>query len=87
MRCDQLRRVLVVLVAGLLLPATLFTQQKPSASGARVSSLSGRVVVNRPGSTEQAPVQVNTSVEVGSEVATSRRVLRACNWKTARRFY
>ena len=71
MRCDQLRRVLVVLVAGLLLPATLFTQQKPSASGARVSSLSGRVVVNRPGSTEQAPVQVNTSVEVGSEVATS----------------
>ena len=71
MRYDQLRRVLVVLVAGLLLPATLFTQQKPSASGARVSSFTGSVTVKGPGAAEAVPAQVNMPIEEGSEVSTS----------------
>ena len=71
MRYDQLRRVLVVLVAGLLLPATLFTQQKPSASGARLSSLTGSVTVKGPGAAEAVPAQVNMPIEAGSEVSTS----------------
>ena len=71
MRYDQLRRVLVVLVAGLLLPATLFTQQKPSASGARLSSFIGSVTVKGPGAAEAVPAQVNMPIEEGSEVSTS----------------
>ncbi len=71
MRYDQLRRVLVVLVAGLLLPATLFTQQKPSASGARLSSLSGNVMVKGPAATEPAPAKLNMPLEEGSQVVTS----------------
>jgi len=70
-RYDQLRRVLVVLVAGLLLPATLFTQQKASASGARLSSLTGSVMVKGPGAAEAVPAQVNMPIEEGSEVSTS----------------
>ncbi len=71
MRYDQLRRVLVVLVAGLLLPATLFTQQKPSASGARLSSFTGSVMVKGPGAAEVVPAQVNMPIEEGAEVSTS----------------
>ncbi len=71
MRYDQLRRVLVVLVAGLLLPATFFTQQKPFASGARLSSLTGSVMVKGPGAAEAVPAQVNMPIEAGSEVSTS----------------
>ena len=70
MRYDQLRRVLVVVVAGLLLPATLFTQQKPSARGARLSSLTGSVTVKGPGAAEAVPAQVNMPIEEGSEVST-----------------
>jgi len=71
-RYDHLRRVLVVLVAGLLLPATLFTQQKPSqVTSARLSSLSGNVTVKGPGASEATPAQVNAPIEEGSEVSTS----------------
>jgi len=70
-RYDHLRRVLVVVVAGLLLPATLFTQQEPSASGARLSSLTGSVTVKSPGAAEPVPAQVNMPIEEGSEVSTS----------------
>jgi hypothetical protein len=61
----------VVAVAGLLLPATLFTQQKPSASGARLSSVTGSVTVKAPGATEAVPAKVNMPIEEGSEVSTS----------------
>ncbi|HXX22420.1 MAG TPA: FecR domain-containing protein [Terriglobia bacterium] len=71
MRYDHFRRVLVVVVAGLFLPATLFTQQKPSASGARLSSLTGSVMVKGPGAAEAVPAQVNMPIEEGSEVSTS----------------
>ena len=73
MRYDHLRRVLVVVFAGLLiLPATLFTQQKPSqVSSARLSSLSGSVTVKGPGATEAIPAQVNIPIEEGFEVSTS----------------
>ena len=71
MRYDHLRRVLVVLVTGLLLPATLFTQQKPSqVTSARLSSLSGVVTVKGPGASEATPARVNTPIEEGSEVST-----------------
>jgi hypothetical protein len=70
-RYDHIRRVLVVVVAGLLLPATLFTQQKPSASGARLSSVTGSATVKAPGATEAVPAQVNMPIEEGSELSTS----------------
>jgi ferric-dicitrate binding protein FerR (iron transport regulator) len=59
----------VVLVAGLLLPATLFTQQK--VNSARLSSLSGNVTVKGPGASEATPAQANTLIEEGAEVSTS----------------
>ncbi|SPE29491.1 exported hypothetical protein [Acidobacteriia bacterium SbA2] len=71
MRYDHFRRVLVVWVAGLLLPATLFTQQKPSARGPRLSSVTGNATVKAPGATEAVPAQVNMPIEDGSEVSTS----------------
>jgi ferric-dicitrate binding protein FerR (iron transport regulator) len=61
----------VVVVAGLLVPATLFTQQKPLAAVAHLSSLTGNVTVKGPGSTEVVPAQVNMPIEEGSEVSTS----------------
>jgi len=72
-RCDRLRRVLVVLVAGLIfLPAALFSQQLfPPARSVRLSSVSGTVTVKRPGATAGVPAQVNTPIEEGSEVSTS----------------
>lgn len=68
MRYDPLRRVLVVVVVGLLLPATLFTQQKPSA---RLISMSGNVSVKGPGAAEAVPARENSSIEAGSELSTS----------------
>jgi hypothetical protein len=64
----------VVVVAGLLfLPAALFSQQQnPSqARSVRLSSVSGRVTVKRPGAAEGVPAQLNTPIEEGFEVATS----------------
>jgi len=61
----------VVLVAGLLLPATLFTQQKPLATGALLSSFTGSVMVKGPGAAEAVSAQVNMPIEAGSEVSTS----------------
>jgi ferric-dicitrate binding protein FerR (iron transport regulator) len=62
----------VVVAALLILPATLFTQQKPSqVSLVRLSSLSGSVTVKHPGATEAIPAQVNIPIEEGSEVSTS----------------
>ena len=74
MRYDHLRRVLVVMVAGLLfLPAALFSQQQNPSQGrsVRLSSVSGRVTVKRPGAAEGVPAQLNTPIEEGFEVATS----------------
>ena len=74
MRYDHLRRVLVVVVAGLLfLPAALFSQQQNSSQGrsVRLSSVSGKVTVKRPGVAESVPAQLNTPIEQGYEVATS----------------
>jgi hypothetical protein len=74
LRYDHLRRVLVVVVAGLLfLPAALFSQQQnPSpVRSVRLSFVSGRVTVKRPGAAEGVPAQVNTPIEQGFEVATS----------------
>jgi hypothetical protein len=64
----------VVVVAGLLfLPAALFSQQQnPSQRRAvRLSSVSGRVTVKRPGAAEAVPAQLNIRIEEGFEVATS----------------
>ena len=61
------------MVVGLLfLPAALFSQQNPSpVRSVRLSSVSGRVTVKRPGASEGVPAQLNTPVEEGFEVATS----------------
>jgi len=63
-RCDRLRRVLVVVVAGLLfLSAALFSQEQnssPARSG-RLSLLTGKVMVKRPGAAEAVPVQVGAA--------------------------
>ena len=74
MRCDRLRRVLVVLVAGLIfLPPALFSQQISSPGhSVRLSSVSGTVTVKRPGASEGVPAQVNTPIEEGFEVSTSK---------------
>jgi len=85
-RYDHLRRVLVVLVAGLLLlPATLFTQQKaseshPSADAqvatsharvVRLSYVSGTVTLKRPGSAEEEKALLNTPIQEGFELSTA----------------
>jgi ferric-dicitrate binding protein FerR (iron transport regulator) len=64
----------VVVVAGLLfLPAALFSQQQNPSQGrpVRLSSVSGKVTVKRPGAAEGVPAQLNTPIEQGFEVATS----------------
>jgi ferric-dicitrate binding protein FerR (iron transport regulator) len=74
LRYDHLRRVLVVVVAGLLfLPAALFSQQHNPSQGrsVRLISVSGKVTVKRPGAAEGVPAQLNTPIEVGFDVATS----------------
>ena len=74
MRYDHLRRVLVVVVAGLLfLPAALFSQQQnpPQGRSVRLSSVRGKVTVKRPGAAEGVPAQLNTPIAEGFEVATS----------------
>ncbi|HMD85721.1 MAG TPA: FecR domain-containing protein [Terriglobia bacterium] len=74
MRYDRLRRVLVVVVAGLLfLPAALFSQQQnPSpVRSVRLSSVSGTVTVKQPGATEGVAAQLNTPIDEGSEVSAS----------------
>jgi len=72
-RCDRLRRVLVVLVAGLIfLPAALFPQQTSSpARSVRLSYANGTVTVKRPGDTAAVPAQVNAAIEEGYEVSTA----------------
>ena len=73
MRYDRIRRVLVVLVAGLLsLPTALFSQQHDLSQGrsARLSSVSGSVTVRHSGATDAIPIQVNMPIEQGDEVAT-----------------
>jgi len=73
-RYDRLRRVLVVLVAGLLfLPAALFSQQQnPSqVRSVRLSLVSGKVTVKRPGAAAGVQAQVNTAIEEGFVVSTS----------------
>jgi len=67
-RYDPLPRVLVVVIAGLLVPATLLTQQKPSA---RLTSVSGSVTVKGPGATEAVPAQENSAIAEGCELSTS----------------
>ena len=74
LRYDHLRRVLVVVVAGLLfLPAALFSQQQnPSqVRSVRLSFVSGEVTVKRPGAAEGVQAQVNTAIEEGFVVSTS----------------
>jgi len=74
LRYGHLRRVLVVLVAGLLfLPAVLFSQQQNPSQGrsVRLSSVTGKVTVKPPGVALWAPAQVNTPIEEGFEVSTS----------------
>jgi ferric-dicitrate binding protein FerR (iron transport regulator) len=64
----------VVVVAGLLfLPAALFSQQQnpPQGRSVRLSSVSGKVTVKRPGAAEGVPAQLNTPIAEGFEVATS----------------
>ena len=71
MRYDHVRRVLVVVVAGLLfLPATLLSQQQDSTP-AWLISRSGAVTVKRPGAAEGVLAQINSPIEEGSEVSTS----------------
>ena len=73
MRYDRIRRVLVVVVAGLLFLATaLFSQQQKLSYGRSVhlSSVTGIVTVKHTGATEAIPAQVNISLDEGSEVAT-----------------
>jgi len=73
-RYDHLRRVLVVVVAGLLfLPAALFSQQEnPSqVRSVRLSSVSGKVTVKRPGAAAGVQAQVNAAIEEGFVVSTS----------------
>src|SRR5208337_2304643 len=73
-RYDHLRRVLVVVVAGLLiLPAALFSQQQNPSRGrsVRLSSVTGKVTVKPPGVALWAPAEVNTPIEEGFEVETS----------------
>ena len=79
MRYDHLRRVLVVVVAGLLfLPAALFSQQdepvaKSHARVVRLSYVSGTVMVKRPGVAVEEPALVNAPIQEGFELSTSDR--------------
>jgi len=84
-RYDHLRRVLVVVVVGLLLPATLFTQQQaldnhPSADAqvatshvrvVRLSYVSGTVTLKRPGSAGEEKALLNTPIQEGFELSTA----------------
>ena len=74
MRCDRLRRLLVVLVAGLIfLPAALLSQQTTSPErSVRLSSVNGSAAVKCPGATVGVPAEVNTPIEEGCEVSTSK---------------
>ena len=74
MRCDRIRRLLVVLVAGLLFPLTdLFSQQqKPSpVRSVQLSSVYGAVTVKTPGAPEGVAAPVHTPIEEGAAVETS----------------
>lgn len=74
MRCDRLRRVLVVVVAGLLfLPAALFSQQQNPipARSVRLSLVIGKVTVKSPGAAQGVQAQVNVPIEEGFVVSTS----------------
>ncbi len=71
---DRIRRVLVVLVAGLLfLPAALFSQQlNPSpVRKVQISFVQGTVTVKRHGAAEWEVAQTQTSIEEGSVLSTS----------------
>ena len=71
---DRIRRVLVVLVAGLLfLPAALFSQQlNPSpVRKVRISFVQGTVTVKRHGAAEWEVAQTQTPIEEGIVVSTS----------------
>jgi len=64
----------VVAVAGLIfLPAALFSQRQnpPQGRSVRLSSVSGKVTVNRPDAAKGVPAQLNTPIEEGFEVTTS----------------
>jgi ferric-dicitrate binding protein FerR (iron transport regulator) len=64
----------VVVVAGLLfLPAALFSQQQNAsqARSVRLSLVTGKVTVKRPGTAAGVQAQVNTAIEEGSVVSTS----------------
>ena len=73
MRYDLIRRVLVVVVAGLLLlPAALFSQQSSShVRKPRLSFVSGDVTLQLPGAIKEIPARVNMPVEQGLEVSTA----------------
>jgi hypothetical protein len=74
-RYDRLRRVLVVLVAGLIfLPAALFPQQTSSQErSVRLSLVSGAVTVKPPGTAEGVPAKEMESIKEGFEVSTSSK--------------
>ena len=86
MRCDLIRRVLVVVVAGLpILPATLFSQQKalgyyPPADAevaksharvVRLSYVSGTVTLRRSGGAEEEKGLLNMPIQEGFELSTA----------------
>ena len=78
MRCDHLRRVLVVLVAGLiLLPTALLPRlyaEEPPPSHVRVvrlSYVSGAALLRRPNSPDWENALVNTPIQEGFELATN----------------
>ncbi len=73
MRYDLMRRVLVIMVVGLLfLPAALFSEQNPSTGrSARVTNVTGRVTVKSPGADEGVPATLNTLISEGSELSTA----------------
>jgi ferric-dicitrate binding protein FerR (iron transport regulator) len=72
-RYDLIRRVLVVVVAGLLFsPAVLFSQkQKPSPPrSVQFTSISGSVTVTPAGATVSVPAQMSTPILEGAAVST-----------------
>ncbi len=73
MRYDPIRRVLVVMVVGLLfLPAALFSEQEPSSGPfARLSYVTGRVTVKNPGASEGVTAAVNMPIAEGAELSTA----------------
>ena len=72
MRYDRLRRVLVVLVAGLLFSPTALFPQKNSSSvpPARFTSVKGKVTVQGPLTTEVKRAVVFASIEPGVTIST-----------------